>query len=127
MLQLLVRGLGAARRPTDAGVGVEEIDRAVVALGGVDHGADISLAADVGAHPDRAEILCDEVDALLVEVGEHEARALGGEPRRARAPDPARGSGDDDVAVAQIHQATAIRRLPPRARLSWPRRRAGTG
>ena len=64
----------------------------------------VVLVRDVGRDPDAVR---ERRGRLLGarEVGDHDARALGGEPLGDRAADPLRGAGDDgDLAVERAHQ-----------------------
>ena len=60
----------------------------------------------------------------LVEIGEHERRALGREALRAREADAARGAGDDGDAVRAIDSWRTITRFSVGARAYVTRRRA---
>ncbi len=66
---------------------------AVALLGGRDQRVDLVAVADVDLHDVAAR----------VQVGSGDPRALLLEAGRAREADPARGPGDDDVPVGQLH------------------------
>jgi hypothetical protein len=75
----------------DAGVVDEHVD----ALGRAAQVRHVGGLGDVGLHADAAELLGGRVDRLA-EVGEHHARALGGEAGGDALADPAAGAGHHD-------------------------------
>jgi len=118
----LVRDLGAARHE-DAGVRAEEVDRAVVALGGLDQRREVGLARHIHAVPYPARLARGPLRALSVEVGaDDEPRAFASEPQRHRAADAAGSTGDDDDLPFDAHDRhSSSRGAMPLAAWNWRR------
>ena len=67
---------------------------------------------EVTSHADGgpADLRRDLARPRLVEVGDDDVRALGGEPARGRGADPARAAGDDRVPAVEAHARTYTER-----------------
>ena len=91
-----------SRAAADAGVGEEQVDRTEGLLGVLDEVDVAGLGRDVGDHLDGAGQRVGD-GGHAVEVGDDHACAAGVEAAGEGGADAARGSGDDDVAVVEVH------------------------
>jgi hypothetical protein len=86
-------------RWADPGVVEGDVHRAEGVLRRPEERVHLLLVRDVDVHVRRVvgatELLDDPGSALVVDVADHDLRALGGEPAHRRQPDPGATSGDD--------------------------------
>ena len=92
----------------DAGVADQHVDAVPCAYHGDDGRVDLLLVGDV--HRDRqrlaafgGDLVRDRLSRRLVQIGDRDARALGGEAQRDFSTDAARGAGDNADLVTQRH------------------------
>ena len=119
----------AAGRP-DAGVVAQHVDRPVGGVGGLGQRLDRGGRGHVGGHADHVGAAARQVgdgpvEGALLDVGQHEPHALGGEPLGQGPPDAAGAAGDDGDLPLQLHQlllghrCTSARAGPMRSTMSW--------
>jgi hypothetical protein len=100
----LVGRLGPAQRAGHPGVGDEHVDRPVGRARLGDQRLDAVLIPRVELHGQAADLIRDALRSLERHVGhDHGARSLGVDAARQGAADPPCPSGDDNVAVRQVH------------------------
>ena len=76
---------------------------AVGGLGGGVHGLHVVLAGHVGPHEEATDLVGRRFPGRLVEIGDHDLRALGREPPGGGQPDSAAAAGDYGDPVLQTH------------------------
>jgi hypothetical protein len=105
---LLERELPGQRYARDSGVVAEHVNRAELCKRALGERLDGVPARRVCGHADR--VVADARGRLLeagrVDVGHHEAHALGGEAVAERTADAACGAGDDGDPTAQLVHVT---------------------
>ena len=99
----LVRRRDRVAAGGDAGVGIEEVDRAVRGLRLAHQATHVVLAADVAAHRESADLGRHRARRGFVDVGHHHARPARCEAPAHRPPDAAAASGDDCDLVSNLH------------------------
>jgi hypothetical protein len=102
-LPVIVGHLGSAR-DRDAGIGAEQVDRAVLALDALYEAPDIVLDGHVDLARDPADLGRHRGRAVAVAVGaDHQFGAIEVKTARQRAADTAGRPGHDDTAIFQVH------------------------
>src|SRR5262245_49374083 len=82
---------------TDAGIGAEQVDGPVSALGGIDECDDVGLATDIDTQRRAAQLCRDALRARFVEIRHRDmTRTLAGETTCERTADTFRTAGDGD-------------------------------
>ena len=88
----------------NAGVGTEQIDRADIAFGLLNHPHYISLLGHIRAHGNRADLGSDLSRPGCVQVHHHDRpRALGRKAPTQGFTDATRSAGDDDDFLFEFH------------------------
>src|SRR4051794_40156999 len=93
-----------AATDADAGVRAEQIDRPVVALGGIDECSDIGFATDIDTHPRATQLRCDSFDAGVIQIRDgNMTRTFPSEATRECATDALRAACDCDDLARNLH------------------------
>ena len=94
----------------EAGVGDEQVDRAVRLERRLDQPHDRGLVTDVDAHAGAADVGSDPLGLGRMEVGDDHVSGSGGVRRTGeRLPDTRSSTGDDDDTILQFHAVTVER------------------